>query len=51
MLNSCAANVVAVNIDSGFKGGYAAALIARRAAGTRERNTSASESAELLGSG
>jgi NCAIR mutase (PurE)-related protein len=51
MLNSCAANVVAVNIDSGFKGGYAAALIARRAAGTRERNTSDSESAELLGSG
>jgi NCAIR mutase (PurE)-related protein len=32
MLNACSANVVAVNIDSGFKGGYAAALIARRAA-------------------
>lgn len=32
MLNSCAANVVVVNIDSGFKGGYVAALIARRAA-------------------
>jgi NCAIR mutase (PurE)-related protein len=31
MLNSCAANVVAVNIDSGFKAGYVAALIARRA--------------------
>jgi NCAIR mutase (PurE)-related protein len=31
MLNSCAANVVVVNIDSGFKGGYVAALIARRA--------------------
>lgn len=30
MLNSCAANVVVVNIDSGFKGGYVAALIARR---------------------
>lgn len=29
MLNSCAANVVVVNIDSGFKGGYVAALIAR----------------------
>jgi NCAIR mutase (PurE)-related protein len=32
MLNSCAANVVVVNIDSGFKGGYVAALIARRRA-------------------
>jgi hypothetical protein len=32
MLNSCAANVAVVNIDSGFKGGYVAALIARRAA-------------------
>jgi NCAIR mutase (PurE)-related protein len=31
MLNACAANVVVVNIDSGFKGGYVAALIARRA--------------------
>jgi len=30
MLNSCAANVVVVNIDSGFKGGYVAAMIARR---------------------
>lgn len=32
MLNSCSANVVVVNIDSGFKGGYVGALIARRAA-------------------
>lgn len=32
MLNSCAANVTVVNIDSGFKGGYVAGLIARRAA-------------------
>jgi NCAIR mutase (PurE)-related protein len=32
MLNSCSANVVVVNIDSGFKGGYVAGLIARRAA-------------------
>jgi NCAIR mutase (PurE)-related protein len=31
MLNSCSANVVVVNIDSGFKGGYVAAMIARRA--------------------
>src|SRR5207245_3583440 len=30
MLNSCSANVVVVNIDNGFKGGYVAALIARR---------------------
>jgi NCAIR mutase (PurE)-related protein len=30
MLNACAANVVVVNIDSGFKAGYVAALIARR---------------------
>ena len=32
MLNSCSANVVVVNIDSGFKGGYVAALMARRVA-------------------
>jgi NCAIR mutase (PurE)-related protein len=32
MLNACAANVLVVNIDSGFKAGYNAALIARRAA-------------------
>lgn len=32
MLNSCAANVCVVNIDSGFKGGYFAGLIARRRA-------------------
>ena len=30
MLNSCAANVVVVNIDAGFKGGYVAGMIARR---------------------
>ena len=32
MLNSCASNVTVVNIDAGFKGGYVAGLIARRAA-------------------
>jgi NCAIR mutase (PurE)-related protein len=32
MLNSCAANVAVVNIDAGFKGGYLASMIARRAA-------------------
>jgi NCAIR mutase (PurE)-related protein len=36
MLNSCSANVVVVNIDSGFKGGYVAALIARRAVSRRQ---------------
>ncbi len=35
MLNACPANVVVVNIDSGFKGGYVAALIARRAVQSR----------------
>jgi pyridinium-3,5-biscarboxylic acid mononucleotide synthase len=30
MINSCAANVVAVNIDAGFKGGYLAGLIVTR---------------------
>lgn len=30
MLNACSANVLVVNIDAGFKGGYVAALIARR---------------------
>jgi NCAIR mutase (PurE)-related protein len=31
MLNSCSASVVVVNIDSGFKGGYVAAMIAKGA--------------------
>jgi NCAIR mutase (PurE)-related protein len=31
MLNSCSAGVAVVNIDSGFKAGYVAALVARRA--------------------
>jgi NCAIR mutase (PurE)-related protein len=35
MLNACPANVAVVNIDAGFKAGYVAALIARRAAGGR----------------
>lgn len=30
MLNSCASNVVVVNIDAGFSGGHIASLIARR---------------------
>lgn len=32
MLNACSANVAVVNIDAGFKAGYVAAQIARRAA-------------------
>ena len=40
MLNACSANVVVVNIDSGFKGGYVAALIARRAHGEGGRKLS-----------
>ena len=32
VLNSCAANVSAVNIDAGFKGGYIAGLIAKQLA-------------------
>jgi NCAIR mutase (PurE)-related protein len=38
MLNACSANVVVVNIDSGFKAGYVAALIARRAAKVTVQN-------------
>ncbi len=36
MLNSCASNVVVVNIDAGFNAGHVAGLIARRAAQARE---------------
>src|SRR5579884_3965404 len=39
MLNACSANVVVVNIDSGFKGGYVAALIARRRAAVTAEGT------------
>lgn len=37
MLNSCASNVTVVNIDSGFKAGYVAGLIANRA-GSHDRH-------------
>ena len=37
MLNSCASNVVVVNIDAGFKGGHVAGLIAGRAGQAREK--------------
>jgi NCAIR mutase (PurE)-related protein len=36
MLNSCSAGVAVVNIDGGFKAGYVAALIARRASRLKE---------------
>jgi NCAIR mutase (PurE)-related protein len=36
MLSSCASNVVTVNIDAGFRGGYAAGLIARQAVRQKE---------------
>jgi NCAIR mutase (PurE)-related protein len=42
MLNSCASNVVAVNIDAGFKGGHVAGLIARRAGQARMTATGTS---------
>jgi NCAIR mutase (PurE)-related protein len=35
VLNSCASNVVAVNIDAGFNGGHVGGLIARRAGQAR----------------
>jgi pyridinium-3,5-biscarboxylic acid mononucleotide synthase len=43
MLNSCASNVVVVNIDAGFNGGYVAGLIARRAG--QARNSAAAAAA------
>ena len=39
MLNSCASNVVVVNIDAGFNAGHVAGLIARRAAIGRENKS------------
>jgi NCAIR mutase (PurE)-related protein len=41
MLNSCASNVVVVNIDAGFNGGHVASLIARRMAQARHAGPSA----------
>jgi pyridinium-3,5-biscarboxylic acid mononucleotide synthase len=41
MLNSCASNVVVVNIDAGFNGGHVAGLIARRAGQARLASNSA----------
>ena len=36
MLNSCASNVVVVNIDAGFSGGHVASMIARRMGQARQ---------------
>ncbi len=44
MLNSCASNVVVVNIDSGFNGGHVAGLIARRAGQARAGHSSTATS-------
>jgi NCAIR mutase (PurE)-related protein len=44
MLNSCASNVVVVNIDAGFNGGHVAGLIARRAGLARLSATAAAAS-------
>lgn len=40
VLNSCASNVVAVNIDSGFNAGHVAGMIARRMAAARRAGES-----------
>lgn len=40
MLNSCASNVLVVNIDGGFNGGHSASLIARRAGQARQQGAS-----------
>lgn len=42
MLNSCASNVVVVNIDGGFNAGHVAGLIARRAGQARSSQTDSS---------
>lgn len=45
MLNSCASNVVVVNIDGGFNGGHVAGLIARRMGQARQAALAASDTA------
>ena len=46
MLNSCASNVVVVNIDAGFNGGHVAGLIARRMGQARQANRSTRSAAD-----
>ena len=50
MLNSCASNVVVVNIDAGFNGGQVAGLIARRA-GQARLSASSPRSVTVSGGG
>ena len=50
MLNSCASNVVVVNIDAGFNGGHVAGLIARRAGLARLSQSSAPEERAVVAS-
>jgi NCAIR mutase (PurE)-related protein len=45
MLNSCASNVVVVNIDAGFNGGHISGLIARRAGLARQSAGAAASAA------
>lgn len=47
MLNSCASNVVVVNIDAGFNGGHMAGLIARRMGQARLEGERAAAGAEI----
>ena len=47
VLNSCAANVSAVNIDAGFKGGYIAGLIAKQMAILRYQQSTECEEEKL----
>src|SRR5262249_53077213 len=50
MLNSCASNVVVVNIDAGFSGGHVAGLIARRMGQARQAaRASASDASNAPG--
>ena len=47
VLNSCAANVSAVNIDAGFKGGYIAGLVAKEMAMLRYQHATEREEERL----
>ncbi|QEH37410.1 AIR carboxylase [Aquisphaera giovannonii] len=51
MLNSCASNVVVVNIDAGFNGGHIAGLIARRAGLARQSSPAAGGNASTAARG
>src|SRR5437899_5875678 len=51
MLNSCASNVVVVNIDAGFNGGQIAGLIARRMGQARQAGRAAGSAVETKPAG